>query len=212
MCSLCFCLLSFNSMFVRSIQILLCPCRLDCSRSLLNHVLLCDYTASYLPIHWWWTFELLVMGVWVVSSFWTIMERADILEHVCIYYIVLCTKPQKQTDNAVLFHMVLWVGLAVPLEVISGLTMPPVFSQTRRFKMASLPTPCGSWCWLPAEASHISFTWLSFSSRLDWLSHMEVSGQGSKRVKGKAVGHLEVSAMELAHCHVYCVANPYSRG
>lgn len=109
-------------MFVRSTQIL-CPCRL-----------FTVITESYSIV--WLYCKLfthsLVMGMWVVGDghlssfqFGTIRKRAAILKHACIYYILLCTKPQQQTSNAVLFPMVLWVGLVVSLQALSGITLLP---------------------------------------------------------------------------------------
>lgn len=85
-----------------------------------------------------------------------------------------------------------------------------VFSCTRRFKTASLS--CGSCCWLPAEASCISFIWFSTLSRLGQLFQVTISEWCPKRVKGTAAWRFEFGAMELAYRHVYCMAIPNSRG
>lgn len=143
------------------------------------------------------------MDIWVVGDghlsgfqFGTIMKRAaiNILEHAYIYSVLLCTKPPQQANNDVLFHRLLlgWLGHSSTGSFWAH--HAAVSSWSRRLKRACLTS--GSWCWLPAEVSRITSTWLPSSSRLGWLSRVAIPEQCSKRVKEKAAGYLEVLAME----------------
>lgn len=144
----CFCLPSLNSMLVRCIQILMCGRRLF---TLIKE----KYSIVWL---YYKLFIFLVLGAHLSNfQFWTIMKSVtmNILEHACILYVLRCTKPQ-QTNNGVSFVMILWIGLAVPLQVLSGLIMHCIQLQ---WKVWDGLTHICSWCWLSAEASCISSTW-----------------------------------------------------
>lgn len=134
----------------------------DCSLSLLNSILLCDSSTTYLSI-------LLLMGIWVVSSFELWQSVAiNILEHASIYYVWLCGKPNNKPTMTYCF---LWF-CALAWQFLCR------FFLDSSCNCISLRQPhshlaAGVGCQLKHLASPPHG--LSSSSKLDWLSYMAVS-------------------------------------